>query len=102
MIHVQDAEDFFRADEYLDATAARRPVIYISPNDIYSTHSIISDNLDVIVRCPVLLPKVHADSFLRRRTLKTPCARSLASSAASPSPPTQNSCELGPTRSLSP
>ncbi|KAL8293711.1 hypothetical protein RQP46_000412 [Phenoliferia psychrophenolica] len=48
VIHVQDAEDYFRADEYLDATAARRPVIYISPNDIYSTHSIISDNLDLV------------------------------------------------------
>ncbi|KAK4704775.1 Ras GTPase-activating-like protein IQGAP2/3, partial [Phenoliferia sp. Uapishka_3] len=48
VIDVQDAEVFFRADEYLDATAARRPVIYISPNDIYATHSIISDNLDLI------------------------------------------------------
>ena len=50
MINVKDAEDHFRADEYVNAAAERRPVIYISPNDIYSTHSIISDNLDIIVR----------------------------------------------------
>ncbi|GAA5951462.1 hypothetical protein JCM3765_005942 [Sporobolomyces pararoseus] len=48
VINVKDAEDHFRADEYVNAAAERRPVIYISPNDIYSTHSIISDNLDVI------------------------------------------------------
>jgi len=50
VINVKDAEDHFRADDYVNAAAERRPVIYISPNDIYSTHSIISDNLDVIVR----------------------------------------------------
>lgn len=50
VIHVEDAEDHFRTDEFLDATASRRPVIYISPNDIYSTHSIIADHVDVIVR----------------------------------------------------
>ncbi|GAA6016992.1 hypothetical protein JCM11491_006122 [Sporobolomyces phaffii] len=48
VINVKDAEEHFRADEYVNAAAERRPVIYISPNDIYSTHSIISDNLDVI------------------------------------------------------
>ncbi|GAA5926398.1 Iqg1p [Sporobolomyces koalae] len=48
VINVKDAEDHFRADEYVNAAAERRPVIYISPNDIYSTHSIISDNIDVI------------------------------------------------------
>lgn len=50
MINVPDAEVHFHADEYLDATSARRPVIYISPNDIYATHSVIADNLDLIVR----------------------------------------------------
>ncbi|CEQ42089.1 SPOSA6832_03856, partial [Sporobolomyces salmonicolor] len=48
VINVEDAETHFRADEYVDAAAARRPVIYISPNDIYATHSIIADNLAVI------------------------------------------------------
>jgi Ras GTPase-activating-like protein IQGAP2/3 len=50
VIHVEDAEVHFRADEYIDAAAARRPVIYISPNDIYSTHNVIADNIEVIVR----------------------------------------------------
>ncbi|GAA5904612.1 hypothetical protein JCM5296_005248 [Sporobolomyces johnsonii] len=48
VVNVEDAETHFRADEYVDAAAARRPVIYISPNDIYATHSIIADNLEVI------------------------------------------------------
>ncbi|BGP20177.1 iqgap-related protein [Rhodosporidiobolus nylandii] len=48
VINVQDAETHFHADEYVDAAAARRPVIYISPNDMYSTHTIIAENLDVI------------------------------------------------------
>ncbi|GAA5820379.1 hypothetical protein JCM10212_002727 [Sporobolomyces blumeae] len=48
VINVKDAEDHFRSDEYVNAAAERRPVIYISPNDIYATHSIISDNLDVM------------------------------------------------------
>ena len=50
MIHVPDAEVHFRVDDYSDATSARSPVIYISPNDIYATHSLIHDNLDIIVR----------------------------------------------------
>ncbi|GEM11050.1 ras GTPase-activating protein [Rhodotorula toruloides] len=48
LIHIEDAETFFRADEYVDAAASRRPVIYISPNDIYATHSILVETLDVI------------------------------------------------------
>ncbi|GAA5865578.1 hypothetical protein JCM8547_007655 [Rhodosporidiobolus lusitaniae] len=48
VINVEDAETHFRADEYVDAAAARRPVIYISPNDIYSTHSVFAENIDVI------------------------------------------------------
>ena len=52
MIHVPDAEVHFRVDDYSDATSARSPVIYISPNDIYATHSLIHDNLDIIVRLP--------------------------------------------------
>lgn len=50
VIHIEDAETYFRADEYVDAAASRRPVIYISPNDIYATHSILVETLDVIVR----------------------------------------------------
>ncbi|GAA5972838.1 hypothetical protein JCM11641_003965 [Rhodosporidiobolus odoratus] len=48
LIKVDDAETHFRTDEYVDAAAARQPVIYISPNDIYSTHSVMVDGLDTI------------------------------------------------------
>ncbi|GAA6039162.1 hypothetical protein JCM8097_000443 [Rhodosporidiobolus ruineniae] len=48
VINVEDAETHFRADEYVDAAAARRPVIYISPNDIYSTHSVLAEHIEVI------------------------------------------------------
>ncbi|GAA5905227.1 hypothetical protein JCM6882_003721 [Rhodosporidiobolus microsporus] len=48
LIHVEDAETHFRADEYTDAAASRQPVIYISPNDIYSTHSVLASNLAII------------------------------------------------------
>ncbi|GAA5820880.1 hypothetical protein JCM11251_001859 [Rhodosporidiobolus azoricus] len=48
LIHVEDAETHFRADEYTDAAASRQPVIYISPNDIYSTHSVLAQNLSII------------------------------------------------------
>lgn len=48
VINVENAETHFRADEYIDAAAARRPVIYISPNDIYSTHSVLAEHIDVI------------------------------------------------------
>ena len=44
-----DAEVHFRADEWLDAKASRQPVVYISPNDIYSLHSAIVESLDVVV-----------------------------------------------------
>ncbi|KAM0752532.1 hypothetical protein T439DRAFT_287203 [Meredithblackwellia eburnea MCA 4105] len=52
VIDVADAEVHFHADEYLDATSTRRPVIYISPNDIYSTHSVISANIDLVAPDP--------------------------------------------------
>ncbi|GAA96665.1 uncharacterized protein L969DRAFT_90594 [Mixia osmundae IAM 14324] len=48
IIDVPDAETHFQADQYLDYTVARRPVIYISPNEIYSMHSIILQHLEII------------------------------------------------------
>ncbi|KAK4047448.1 iqgap- protein [Microbotryomycetes sp. JL221] len=45
---VEDAEIHFRADEWIDAKSAQQPVVYISPNDIYSTHSTILDHIDVV------------------------------------------------------
>ncbi|SGY18090.1 BQ5605_C015g07977 [Microbotryum silenes-dioicae] len=52
VINVEDAELHFHSDAYVDAVAAHRPVIYISPNDIYSTHGIIAENLDVVAPEP--------------------------------------------------
>jgi Ras GTPase-activating-like protein IQGAP2/3 len=49
VIDVSDAEIHFHADEYIDAAAARRPVIYISPTDIYAMHGIITANMDSVV-----------------------------------------------------
>ncbi|GAA5998808.1 Iqg1p [Rhodotorula paludigena] len=48
VLHVEDPETYFRADQYVDAAASRQPVIYISPNDIYAMHSIIAETIDLI------------------------------------------------------
>lgn len=49
VIDVEDAEIHFAVDEYLDHTVSTKPVIYISPNEIYLTHSLIMQDLDLIV-----------------------------------------------------
>lgn len=54
MIQVPDAEIHFRANEYIDATSAQQASIWISPNDIYSAHSLLAENLDIIVRRSLL------------------------------------------------
>ncbi|MCO5613981.1 hypothetical protein L7F22_068261 [Adiantum nelumboides] len=46
VVEVQDAEQHFNADEFLDHTVPQRPVIYISPNEIYSMHWLVSQQLD--------------------------------------------------------
>ena len=46
---VPDPEAFFRADAALDVAVARR-VIYISPNEIYSMHSLLLSHIDAVVR----------------------------------------------------
>ncbi|KAM0790472.1 hypothetical protein ACM66B_003348 [Microbotryomycetes sp. NB124-2] len=50
VIVVEDAEQHFRADEWIDAKSSHQPVVYISPNDIYSTHSLIAEHLDIVAR----------------------------------------------------
>lgn len=49
VIHVPDAEAYFRADEWLDAKASRQPIIYISPNNIYALHSSVLESIDAVV-----------------------------------------------------
>ncbi|KAH9824851.1 hypothetical protein DFH28DRAFT_1077365 [Melampsora americana] len=52
MIDVEDAEAHFAVDEYLDHTVSTKPTIYISPNEIYSMHSLILGDLDRIAPGP--------------------------------------------------
>ncbi|KAK0546133.1 iqgap- protein [Tilletia horrida] len=46
VIDVQDAEMQFSASEFLDHAANQKPVIYISPNEIYSMHNLVLNQLD--------------------------------------------------------
>ncbi|CAO1630340.1 unnamed protein product [Parajaminaea phylloscopi] len=48
VIDVPDAEMQFNADEFLDHTIQQRPVIYISPHEIYSMHLLVAQQLDAI------------------------------------------------------
>lgn len=48
VIEVPDAELQFSADEFLDHTVQQRPVIYISPNEIYSMHLLVADQIDAM------------------------------------------------------
>ncbi|KAI9297054.1 Rho GTPase activation protein [Neoconidiobolus thromboides FSU 785] len=43
---VVEPEIQFEIDEFLDLTFTKRPVIYISPNEIYSLHKMLINNLD--------------------------------------------------------
>ncbi|KXN69560.1 hypothetical protein CONCODRAFT_165624 [Conidiobolus coronatus NRRL 28638] len=46
---VPDPEHFFNIDEFLDLANTNKPVIYISPQVIYSLHRLIADNKDFLV-----------------------------------------------------
>lgn len=48
VLDVPDAETQFNADEYLDHSLPHKPIIYISPNEIYSMHSLVLQHLDTI------------------------------------------------------
>ncbi|KAG0144428.1 hypothetical protein CROQUDRAFT_47337 [Cronartium quercuum f. sp. fusiforme G11] len=48
LVQVEDAEIHFAVDEYLDHTVSTKPTIFISPNEIYSTHSLVLSDLDRI------------------------------------------------------
>lgn len=43
-----DAETQFHAHEFMDATVQPKP-IYISPNEIYTTHSLLLQHQDFLV-----------------------------------------------------
>ncbi|WFC97455.1 iqgap- protein [Malassezia yamatoensis] len=42
----------FGVDEYTDAASAHRPIIYISPNEIYAVHQLLCNNLASLVTSP--------------------------------------------------
>ena len=46
IVECPDAELQFGADELLDHTVQQKPVIYISPNEIYSMHLLLSQQVD--------------------------------------------------------
>lgn len=45
---IPDAEAQYHANEFLDVAVQPKP-IYISPNEVYSMHTLLSQNLDRIV-----------------------------------------------------
>ncbi|EIW76096.1 hypothetical protein CONPUDRAFT_64414 [Coniophora puteana RWD-64-598 SS2] len=48
---VPDAETYYRAHEFLDATVQPKP-IYISPNEVYGMHALLSQYQEQLVSCP--------------------------------------------------
>lgn len=48
VIDVPDAEMHFNADEFLDHTIQQRPVIYITPQEIYSMHLLVAQQVDAL------------------------------------------------------
>lgn len=46
---VQDAETQFNAHEFLDATTQPK-AIHVTPNEVYTVHTILTHHLDQLVR----------------------------------------------------
>ena len=49
MAEVEDAETHFHAHEFLDVTVQPKS-IYITPNEVYSMHSLIAHYAEFVVR----------------------------------------------------
>ncbi len=49
MADVPDAESYFYAHEFLDVTVQPKP-IYITPNEVYTMHSLLLQHLKFLVR----------------------------------------------------
>lgn len=58
--NVPDAETEFHAHEFLDATIQPRP-IWISPNEVYSMHRLLSQYLTQLVRLWDIITDMVAD-----------------------------------------
>ncbi|KAN0064164.1 iqgap-related protein [Thecaphora frezii] len=52
VIDCNDAELQFSADEFLDHTVQQKPVIYISPNEIYSMHLLLKEQIEHLAPLP--------------------------------------------------
>ncbi|KAJ1975077.1 iqgap- protein, partial [Dimargaris verticillata] len=48
--NVMDPEAYFEIDEFTDLTQTRKPVIYMSPQEIFTMHQSLEDNLDVLAQ----------------------------------------------------
>lgn len=49
MADVDEPELFFHAHEFLDVTVQPKP-IYISPNEVYSMHTLLMQHMEHLVR----------------------------------------------------
>ncbi|TPX34547.1 hypothetical protein SmJEL517_g02831 [Synchytrium microbalum] len=50
--NVVSAEEQFGIDEFVDLSMTKRPVIYISPNEIFQVHATLVENLDFLAPKP--------------------------------------------------
>jgi hypothetical protein len=59
---VPEAETQYHAHEFLDVTVQPKP-IYISPNEVYAMHGLLTQHIDRLVRCSLLYgplgPLIH-------------------------------------------
>lgn len=69
---VPDAETHYHAHEFLDVTVQPKP-IYISPNEVYGMHALLSKYLDKLVRNCILLRLLASDLSISRLPVTMPC-----------------------------
>ena len=61
---VPDAETHYHAHEFLDVTVQPKP-IYISPNEVYGMHTLLSKYQDKLVRLYVFSRLLATDLFIQ-------------------------------------
>ncbi|TPX43695.1 hypothetical protein SeMB42_g03246 [Synchytrium endobioticum] len=45
---VPPAEEYFAIDEFIDMSTTKRPIVYISPNEIFQVHATLLENLEYL------------------------------------------------------
>ena len=63
--NVPDAEAQYQAHEFMDATTQPKS-IWISPNEVYLTHALLSQHIDSLVCVLCITFVIYADGFSRR------------------------------------